>query len=759
MSVLGGILGDRIVPLVLGLLLQTTAIALLGLIAGRLLQRHGPIWQSAIYRATFVTVLVALAWNILAAGHLPWGMNVTDRIAPAVASGAATQDRPAPVTMAQPDGGMSASGSSDAAQSAPAAVSAGTPAHGSDIARTGEPAPPAPAASWLALAGLGIWLAGVLGLTVRQTRGHFALAKLAQSAAAIESGPAVSLLEELTNGEASTPGTTVPLLRIHASVAAPFLAGARHPVIYLPSGYEERYAGESLRAILAHELAHAGRHDCAWFLLARLTTVLLWPHPLVWLLEHRLAQTSEEACDAAVLACGCPANAYAASLLALAEQMAGRRDPAFGVGISPVRSSVGRRIQRILDRTRTSTARLSRTAQASITIVGFIAAGSAVLIFCPSTRWHPVHAAVAAGPVVYPAPSWTLPADYTSHFILAQQKGWSMAQMRTVPMVERPEISLKTNPSPIPLADIALMKDCGPFELVRTRFYLQKTTPVSLRTKIEKVLAKRPHYFFAEYRMAEWYAMNKQMDLYHSWRERSLADAPAILAGRIQYRDGRPIPNLVFAPTVSHFNTDSASMGRGTEVAYSAAVTDADGCYYIPVYKTLCWIGSYYSNALLGAGPIINKLGVFDQDGTEHGAIDKHVGLLPPMILHPYIEFSGPISGMTYPDRPVRLSGNSLATSWQIGYIGATNYEVSLAEVPASPPADKPEMPSHAVSQRGTVLWTGNTVSTNIAFDGKKPALRPGRVYELRVQARYKNLVAGNSLPVYFTVGGDTGNG
>ena len=110
-------------------------------------------------------------------------------------------------------------------------------------------------------------------------------------------------------------------------------------------------APTALRAILAHELAHLARRDNAWTLAARLLCALLWPQPLLWVLCRRLEQIGEEACDQAVLAQDCPPRAYADCLLTLAERHPlGRRERALGAGVAPFRSSLGRRIGRILDK-------------------------------------------------------------------------------------------------------------------------------------------------------------------------------------------------------------------------------------------------------------------------------------------------------------------------------------------------------------------------------------------------------------------------
>ncbi len=137
----------------------------------------------------------------------------------------------------------------------------------------------------------------------------------------------------------------------HPSVRSPFLAGLQHPAIFLPTTHDTDFDPTSLRAILAHELAHLARRDNAWTLAARLLCAVLWPQPLLWVLCRRLEQIGEEACDQAVLAQNCPPRAYADCLLSLAERHPlGRRERALGAGVAPFRSSLGQRIGRILDK-------------------------------------------------------------------------------------------------------------------------------------------------------------------------------------------------------------------------------------------------------------------------------------------------------------------------------------------------------------------------------------------------------------------------
>ena len=132
------------------------------------------------------------------------------------------------------------------------------------------------------------------------------------------------------------------------------LSGLRCPVIWcwgprprlvLPRALAEERA-EALQAVICHELAHFKRRDHLASLIGELVVCLLPWHPLAWLANRRLRDSSEQACDAWVLACGAAPTTYAESLLRLIPQPAWRLAPAAVNG----RGAMTRRIARILSR-------------------------------------------------------------------------------------------------------------------------------------------------------------------------------------------------------------------------------------------------------------------------------------------------------------------------------------------------------------------------------------------------------------------------
>lgn len=129
-------------------------------------------------------------------------------------------------------------------------------------------------------------------------------------------------------------------------LASPISWGVVRPVILLNGRAVE--ASAQAEAIIAHELAHVARMDWAKLLLARIATALFWFNPLVWILAREAHQLREETADDAVLAADIADTDYAQLLVGVARhECPGLLLGAHGV--APSKSSLSRRIARVLD--------------------------------------------------------------------------------------------------------------------------------------------------------------------------------------------------------------------------------------------------------------------------------------------------------------------------------------------------------------------------------------------------------------------------
>jgi len=169
------------------------------------------------------------------------------------------------------------------------------------IARRDDPGLPAaavpasagrPAAeSWRIIpALLGLWAVGVTVLAARLALAWFGLRRIIGRSAEAP----VRVVGEC---RAVAEAIGAPVVRVVCSsvLATPCLAGLRWPVLLLPA---RALADDDLRAVFAHELAHARGHDLAWNLVAHCATIVLWFHPLAWRLRSAHAAVCDAVCDA-----------------------------------------------------------------------------------------------------------------------------------------------------------------------------------------------------------------------------------------------------------------------------------------------------------------------------------------------------------------------------------------------------------------------------------------------------------------------------
>jgi beta-lactamase regulating signal transducer with metallopeptidase domain len=71
-------------------------------------------------------------------------------------------------------------------------------------------------------------------------------------------------------------------------LASPVTAGWWRPVVLVPASLASGMAPQLLEALLAHELAHVRRHDYLVNLMQSAIEILLFYHPAVWWLSHRI---------------------------------------------------------------------------------------------------------------------------------------------------------------------------------------------------------------------------------------------------------------------------------------------------------------------------------------------------------------------------------------------------------------------------------------------------------------------------------------
>ena len=206
--------------------------------------------------------------------------------------------------------------------------------------RTADAGAPWSIEDWLPLL-VSVWLAGVVLLTLRLFSGWMWVQRMKSR----DAQPVRESLEA-TGRRLMRRLHIVRAVRFFESktVDVPTVIGWLKPVVLLPVSTLAGLTPRQVEAILAHELAHIRRHDYLVNLLQVVVETLLFYHPAVWWLSHRIRVERENCCDdLAVSLCGDPVE-YAAALA----ELEGLRASSGELALAASGGSLLQRIKRVL---------------------------------------------------------------------------------------------------------------------------------------------------------------------------------------------------------------------------------------------------------------------------------------------------------------------------------------------------------------------------------------------------------------------------
>ena len=236
---------------------------------------------------------------------------------------AATAPEPLPefavpeLDLPEPSGGGSALVAPP--ETAPAAI---VPVEVAGMTEPGLPAEPTPpwharALKWIdarvhwVVAG---WFVGVLLLSMRLLIGWLRVRALKRSGR-----PAGDQLRARVAGIARDIGLSRPVRLLGSAVAkTPVVIGWLRPVILMPASLISGLSPSQLDAILAHELAHIRRYDYIVNLAQTVVETLLFYHPAVHWVSHRIRVEREHCCDDLAVSVTGDSDAYARTLVHVA---------------------------------------------------------------------------------------------------------------------------------------------------------------------------------------------------------------------------------------------------------------------------------------------------------------------------------------------------------------------------------------------------------------------------------------------------------
>jgi beta-lactamase regulating signal transducer with metallopeptidase domain len=158
---------------------------------------------------------------------------------------------------------------------------------------------------------VGLWGAGVLLLSLRALGGWALVQRLRRSG--LRTAPPA--IDEALVRLVGVLRISAPVrLYESALVQVPTAIGWLRPIILLPASALTGLSATQIEMILAHELAHIRRADYLVNLLQTAVETLLFYHPAVWWVSHRMRVEREHCCDDLAVAAGGNAVRYARAL-------------------------------------------------------------------------------------------------------------------------------------------------------------------------------------------------------------------------------------------------------------------------------------------------------------------------------------------------------------------------------------------------------------------------------------------------------------
>ncbi|MDH5833494.1 M56 family metallopeptidase [Luteimonas kalidii] len=148
---------------------------------------------------------------------------------------------------------------------------------------------PDAATAWIVL----LWAIGAALLSLRLALGAWWLRDLR-----LQAVPEAGLWQDCVDRLAPRLGIRGTVaVRVVAAGDTPMVAGVWRPMVLLPAAVLARMPADLLEALLAHELAHVARHDGLVNLVQGALEALLFYHPVVWWLSHRIRIERELVAD------------------------------------------------------------------------------------------------------------------------------------------------------------------------------------------------------------------------------------------------------------------------------------------------------------------------------------------------------------------------------------------------------------------------------------------------------------------------------
>ena len=159
----------------------------------------------------------------------------------------------------------------------------------------------------------GVFVAGAIYYFLSLILGIFHCCKMTKASTRIS--------HELLPGEVQPLVNSFVNIFVHPDAATmPFTFRLMSTSVVLPADFLERPKLQQ-RTIVAHEVAHVWRGDPSVSLFLGIARILMWIHPLFWLISRQIKGTAEQAADEWAVNSNIAPVSYATSLLEIVKSM------------------------------------------------------------------------------------------------------------------------------------------------------------------------------------------------------------------------------------------------------------------------------------------------------------------------------------------------------------------------------------------------------------------------------------------------------
>ena len=160
-----------------------------------------------------------------------------------------------------------------------------------------------------------VWLTGFVFFVVRWARASLSLAWAVKTSFGLVSSRETEILKRVRSWLLLKQEVDI---LVSAKVTEAGLWGIWRPTVLFPEEAACRLSDEELEAVMLHELLHVERKDNLAVILQKGMMALLWFYPLAWLIDRKLFEERERACDEEVLRLRQSPETYISGILKVA---------------------------------------------------------------------------------------------------------------------------------------------------------------------------------------------------------------------------------------------------------------------------------------------------------------------------------------------------------------------------------------------------------------------------------------------------------